>query len=201
MLKKTLTTLAALCIAGAASAATISSTGDFQEIAAPAAVTNGSPSSNGNILYFNEMQGVTLAADLTTDQGVISAGTRVDSHMFFLNRVRGRALISRSGTLTFARNILGTISDEDGALLSASDFLGAPTTYANFNNRGIELGGNNGDTVSFIGDTVTANLIVTQPGDWVRVVTVSAVPVPAGIALLPLGLGGLAMLRRRRKES
>ncbi len=201
MLKKTLAIFAATFLAGAASAATVSSTGDFLEIAPPASVSNGNPGSNTNILYFNEMQNVTLGADLVTDQGTITAGTRIDSHMFFLNREGGRSLVSLSGTLTFATEVLGTISDEDGALMVASDFLGAPTTYTNFNNRGLELGGNNADSVTFLGNTVTAALNVTQPGDWVRVVTVAAVPVPAGIALLPLGLGGLAMLRRRRKKS
>lgn len=201
MIKKTLMAIAATLVASTASAATLSSTGDFLEIAAPAEVGNMGEGSNTNILYFNEAQGVTLGAALMTDQGSIAAGTRVDSHMFFLNRDDNANIrLELSGTLTFATAILGTMSDINGGLLDDSDFLGAAgTNYENgFANRGLETN----DTLDLIGlNTLSSTLIVTQPGDWVRVVTVSAVPVPAGIALLPLGLGGLVLLRRRRKTS
>ena len=199
--KKLLAAVAASFIAGTASAATVSSTGAFAEIPVPASVTNATPSSSTEIQYYNEMQGVVLGSALTTDQGVIAAGTAIDSHMFFLNRPGGGAVTSLRGTLTFATMVLGTISDEDGALMVLSDYLGAPTTYDNFNNRGLELGGGNADVVTFLGDTVTAALNVTQPGDWVRVITVAAVPVPASILLLPLGLGALGAVRRRRRKT
>ncbi len=195
---KHLAAVAALLLGGTtASAATVSSTGDFLEIAAPASVTNAAPSSNSNIFYFNEVQNYTLSSALTTDTGVLAAGTRVDSHLFFHNRVGG-GVNTLSGTLTFATAILGTMSDINGGLLDASDFLGAVgTTYqSGFANRGLE----SNDSLSFIGDTVTASLVVSQPGDWVRVVTVAAIPVPASILLLPLGLGALGAIRRRRRK-
>lgn len=199
-LKKLTAVIAATFIGGAASAATLSSTGAFFEIPVPAAVNNGTPSSNTQIQYYDEMQGVTLGSALVTDQGTLSAGTKIDSHMFFLNRPGGGSATVLSGTLTFATNVLGTISDIDGALMALSDYLGAPTTYTNFDNRGLE----GSDSVSFMGDTITATLRVTQPGDWVRVITAAApsqVPVPAGIVLLPMGLGALAAVRRRRRKT
>lgn len=202
--RQIIATVAAFLIAGGASAATVSATGDFLQIPQPLSVTNGTPTSNTNILYFNELQGVTLAADLFTDGGgKIDAGTVVDSHMFYLNRDQSsNGVISRGGTLTFATDILGTMSDTHGTLLVASDFLGAPTNYTNFRNRGLELGGRWADTISYSGKTVTANMLnVTQPGDWVRVVTVAAVPLPASLFLLPLGIGALGVLRRRRKTA
>lgn len=202
MYKKFLTALAATFIAGSVSAATVSSTGDFLEIPTPAEVKNGTPSSNDNILYFNELQGVTLGAALTTDTGTIAAGTRVDSHMFLLNRVSGKSLTALTGTLTFATEILGTMSQTNGGNLVASDFLGGTTTYTNFKNRGLENSGKYADSISLIGtNTISASLYVTQPGDWVRVVTVAAVPVPASILLLPLGLGALGAVRRRRNKT
>ena len=42
---------------------------------------------------------------------------------------------------------------------------------------------------------------MTQPGDWMRVVTVAQVPVPAGAALLPMGLFAMGALRRKKRKT
>lgn len=191
--------VAALLTAGTASAAIVSFSATVNEISAPAAVTNGGPGSNTHILAFNEAQNYLLSADLQTDSGVISSGTRISSHMVFLNRATGNSSLSRSGTVTFSEMILGTMTSLNGSLLALSDYLGSPTTYTNFNNRGLEAD----DTSTFASDTLSVSLSVTQPGDWIRVITEAPVPVPvpASFALMGLGLASLAGLRRRRKSA
>lgn len=180
-------------------------------IPAPALVNNNTPGDNDFLLAFNEAQSVTLGAALTTDQGTIAAGTLVDSHMVFLNRSdrkTGNAnLISVDTEIQFGGTVLGTMSDQNGGLrMVPSDFLGGPvTTYANFNNRGLEQTncGVNCDFVTFAlgSDTVRFDLHVTQPGDWVRVVTVAAVPTPAAFAMMGTGLAAFAVMRRRRRKA
>jgi len=184
----------------------LSSAGAAAEIiAAPANATDDSVTNTG-MQAFDEVQNYVLQSDIMTDQGTIVAGTRVDSHMIFLNGSGGR--ISHDVDWTFSGMILGTMSDGLGNLEAASTGqLGAAgTNYstptgggdqtAPFNARGLE----SNDSLSFAAGSsvLSANFIVTQPGDWVRVVT-AAVPIPAS---LPLGLAafaGLGLMARRRK--
>jgi hypothetical protein len=44
-------------------------------------------------------------------------------------------------------------------------------------------------------------MVVTEPGDWIRVVTVSEVPVPAALWLFAPALMGFLGLRRKSKEA
>jgi hypothetical protein len=148
---------------------------------------------------FNERQGVVLATAVTTDQGSIAAGTRVDSHMIFLNKQTGIAgVLSHAGvTWTFDGIILGTMSDVDGILEDASTpQLGAiGSVYgAPFANRGLE--GPDGLTISGTSLMVDVSMFVTQPGDWIRVVT--AVDEPGTFSLVGAVLMGVGFLRRRR---
>ena len=158
---------------------------------------------------FNEAQNVLLGAALDTDAGVgaIAAGTRVDSHMIFLNKADNvSGSLSHFGvTWTFDGVILGVMSDQQGALEAASTgVLGAAgTTYeAPFNARGMEgadaIGLGPGDGYFVSGNTIRVGMFVTQPGDWIRVVT-QHVPEPTSMALFGLGALGLGVVRRRRK--
>lgn len=212
LFRKAATALVATIMATSASASIIGfDMNDVEVIAAPSLVTDNTPGNNSKILAFNELQGVTLLSALTTDQGTIAAGTKVDSHMVFLNRadlLSGASnLIEVDTEIQFSGAILGTMSDKDGGLrMVPSDFLGgglAGTSYTNFGNRGLELTGNFADSVTFAlgSDTARFDLHVTQPGDWVRVVTVAAVPTPAAFTMMGTGLAAFAFMRRRRRKA
>lgn len=132
--------------------------------------------------------------------------------MIFLNSA-GSTLIEHgaggslnTATFTFDGSILGVMSDNGGTLEAmSSSFLGAAgTTYpAAFPNRGLE--GNPFDNMvddwySFVDATISLGMRVTEPGDWIRVVTVSAVPLPAALPLFAGGLGLMGLLGWRRKQ-
>lgn len=170
---------------------------------------------------FDEAQGVVTAADYQMDFGVtLETGARVDSHMIFLNSVGPTAVMQYQALWTFDGLILGVMSDRFGLLeFNSTPELGAPgTNYsmsfpgsgpaAPFEYRGLErnLGGNGqGDGYSVNGNQILVDMFVTEPGDWIRVVTASpevtttnAVPAPPMGALLSLGILALGYVRRRR---
>jgi len=191
--------------------------GSFAEIIAAPANVNEDAAFNNAIQAFNEAQNVLLGADLTVDGGIIAAGTLVSSHMIFLNSGPGndKTLIehgfgsSPAAKFTFDGDILGVMSDSNGALELASNFLGAAGTIypvGTLSARGMEgnpLSGFNDDYYSFFGNEITVGMRVTEPGDWIRVVTVSAVPVPASVLFLGSGLAAIGAMgaRRRRKAT
>jgi len=155
---------------------------------------------NTGMQGFDEQQNVLLTAPLSVDGGTIAAGKRVDSHMIFFNNATTTGLTHFDVEWTFARKILGVMSDSDGNLEAASTpFLGAiGTNYpaAGFANRGLE---GFGDGYSFSDNVLTISMQVSQPGDWVRVVT-APVPVPAALPLMAGALGGLGLLRARKAK-
>ena len=161
---------------------------------------------------FDEAQGVLTSVDFGIDGGgIISAGTLVDSHMIFLNSAGGTDITHFNVQWTFDGTILGVMSDSGGTLESASTSeLGAPgTNYttpfpgsgpaAPFPARGLE-GGGDGYVIS--GNVLTLSMHVTEPGDWIRVVTAATpVPEPATLTLMLLGLAGLGFSGVHRKSS
>ncbi len=156
---------------------------------------------------FNELQNYVTLAAISTDAGSIASGTRVDSHMIFLNSPGGN--ITHTGVLwTFSGAILGIMSDKPGALeVASTPQLGNPgTTYpgATFNARGLEPNDSYSLSLGGLGVTnsITVDMLVAQPGDWIRVVTAaSAVPVPAAVWLFGTALIGLFGLNKRRKSA
>ena len=133
--------------AAAAQAAIISVTGPLSDaggasaiIAAPIDVGDDAAINNAQ-QGFNELQDVLLGSDLTVQGGVISSGTRVDSHMIFLNS-QGTTAIGHYGvTWTFDGAILGVMVDRNGTQEAASNsILGAPGTLypGSFSARGLE---------------------------------------------------------------
>lgn len=198
----------ALAFAGTANAGLIGVTGDGAIISAPGSVAIGGakctdwPGQSCEMLGFDEQQGVTLGSALSVDGGTIAAGTTVNSHMIFLN-TPGSQRNQSTATWQFDGVILGVMSDNGGLLEAASNgLLGAlATTYpGSFNNRGFEA--NNPDTYSGVGtSSLEVTMLVTQPGDWIRVVTATSVSVPEPAALFLLGTGLLGLFGRRKRSA
>ena len=158
---------------------------------------------------FNEMQGIVTGSAYSTDQGIIAAGTRVDSHMIFLNS-RGDTAVSHFNVgWTFSGTILGVMANIGGGHEAASsgELGAAGTTYsAAFSNRGLEGNYINGpfgsnDAYSIAGSLLTLSMYVTEPGDWIRVVTVSAVPLPAALPLYGAGIALLSFFGWRKRRT
>lgn len=160
---------------------------------------------------FNEIQNYLLTNDLQVDGGVIIAGATIDSHMIFLNTAGNTAASHIGVDWTFSGTILGVMSDYNGSMeSSSSSFLGAPGTVypGSFAARGLEgnlSNCNTQDCYSFFGDTLSLTMRVSEPGDWVRVITVSdnvsintaQVPEPSTLLIFSLGLVGLGFLVKR----
>ncbi|WP_298919435.1 VPLPA-CTERM sorting domain-containing protein [uncultured Roseobacter sp.] len=168
---------------------------------------------NTHMQGFDEAQGVFLNAALDADAGIdaIAAGQLVNSHMIFLNTDGGARGEHFGVEWTFDGAILGVMSNSSGSLEFAStSILGAAgTTYqtAPLGARGLES--NNGTGASpndgylvFAPNSIRVSMEVTEPGDWIRVVTaVAPVPIPATMPLLLVGLGGLGFVARRKRRA
>ena len=140
-------------------------------IAAPASTENLLPGAENLFLQlFHERQGVILPAPVAVDDGIIPAGAVVDSHMIFLN-TPGLTRVTDTWTWVFEQPILGVMSDVNGMLEAASNsILGAPGTKypGEFFSRGFN---SQEDWYTVTGNSITVSMLVTEPGDWIRVVT------------------------------
>ena len=200
-----------LMMAGIASASITNVTGPdssmhsaAQIIAAPDDVLDDG-TTNTCMQGFDEAQDVVLNNSYAVDKymgtnapGTIAAGTKVDSHMIFLNSYGTDRLTHNNVVWTFDGVILGVMSNASGSHEYAStNELGADGTLyeTSMSARGLE----GGDSYSISGNQLTITMVVTEPGDWIRVVTASPIAVPAPGALLLSTLGTAVVGRFRRR--
>jgi len=209
-MKKIILFASALLMSVQAQAAIVGVTGQGVQIAPTVVEEDGVLSTDGNGRYvqngFDEQQGVFLGSALDADAGVgsIAGNQYVNSHLIFLN-TKGNTSASTTAAWEFDGKILGIMSDTGGNLMEASDPLLAYANY--FTNTGgssaFNLAGfESNDSYSGLGTnflTVISN--VREPGDWIRVVTVSEVPVPAALWLFAPALMGFLGLRRKFKTA
>jgi hypothetical protein len=133
--------------------------------------------SNLGMEGFDEAQDVvTTVAHNIDGGGSIPADTLVDSHMIFLNKPDGvDGTLSHSDVVwTFDGPVIGIMSNSNE--INSTFELGAPSTNypaTLFSARGLE----SGDSVSISSNTITVTMQVTQPGDWIRVITAPAAPI------------------------
>ncbi len=172
-------------VAGGAQAAIIGVSGPSSSAGTAAAIITAPPTvlddlvTNTGMQGFNEKQGVlTSIAYATSGGGVIPAGSTINSHMIFLNSAGPGRLSHSNVAWTFDAPVLGVMADFFGRLEAASSAeLGAAgTNYtmtlpgqrgAPFRSRGLD----GGDSYSVSGDTINVTMAVSEPGDWIRVVT------------------------------
>jgi hypothetical protein len=199
---KVLTTLTAVSafalVPATANAAIISgqvtggnSGGSFQELTPGAGFAVGyNNHQSPNLFGFDELQNVVLTESIAG----IAAGTRVASHYVFFDPTGGRL----AGNVTFSSTILGLVTTTPMLKATDATFGLSGVNYLNPEQRGIELAN---DSATFSGNQVFVNFGAGTPGDYIRVLTASAVPEPATWAMMLLGFmatGGA--LRARRTE-
>jgi hypothetical protein len=210
-MRSTLLSVAACAlVAGSASAAIVGTSGAATQIARPADAQLNALTSSTVIYAWDEAQNVALDRDVTVDavapgtydqssdlgSFVLAAGTLVSSHYIHFDSPSSTNA-SASGSVRFNQDIIGVIVRNDVGFrrLDLSDFLGLGTLFtANVNARGLELNANgDGFGISLSARRIEFTLRITNPGDFIRVLTV---PAPGAAAML--GLAGLTALRRRR---
>ena len=189
---------ALLGLCGPAQAATITALDtNSLVVAAPSSTTIELLDNDPYVVAFNEVSGLILSSDLVVNGGTIAAGSRIDSHMIALARDGDDGQGYRHDfSFGFSQDILGIISGSAN-LRQTSGLLGAAgTTYVRLN--GLETS----DTVNVGTFEISGQLRIWTPyTDFVRVITVAQVPVPAAGGSLVLALGGLFVMRGLRPKT
>lgn len=167
---------------------------------------------DGILLGWDEVQNITLAADLRVDRvfdmgasfvgsdanGLfIKAGTIVSSHYFQWDPGEGSAG-TVNATINLDSQVFAFITDTQ-KLFDTDAALGLTgLDYNDFGLRGLE----GADTTNFNGGNVDISWTASSPGDWTRLITAFSpaadIPEPGTLALMGLGLAGLRWVRRKR---
>lgn len=157
-----------------------------------------------NLYAFTERQNVAVTAGLVFDLGAsLAAGTPVNSHYVFFDALTNTRV---NGHVDFDGVILGLF--HTSAAQQATDYLGAANVTYLYPRRARGLEPTD-DFVSFNGNRLTVDLLSSNPGDYIRVLTSVAVPGSPGTAPEPSTwatlIGGFGLiggaLRRRRSQA
>lgn len=201
---------AALSLSAAAFGGIVSTGGSAELIAAPADARLNALTSATQVRVWNERQFVTLADGLTVNasapglyngpadlsSSVIASGTVISSHYVHFDSPAGTSA-NATGALRFDGDIVGVICVGDSGtdrFLDRSDFLSSGTLYGDgIEARGMELSNNEFFRISNDRRGIEFSMRISNPGDFIRVVTVPAPSVAA------LGGIGLAFASRRRR--
>ncbi len=155
---------------------------------------------SNNLFAFDELQDVTLESILKVNIGSnIAKGTVISSHYVFFDPRNTKKL---KGYVEFDGDILGIITGRNK--LVKSDYLGEPSAnYKNPKLRGLE-------NIDYVGiNTLDLHKIdidffkASSPGDYIRVITETAVPEPGMLLLIGFGMASLYGIRggeRNRKN-
>ncbi len=160
---------------------------------------------------WNELQDVALSQDVWVNahspggyatsgslvHTQILQGTRVRSHFIHFDAPPGGSG-SIQGFVKFDRPIIGVIVLNLPGFrhLDDSDFLGAPTLFTHgADARGMEMG-TDSFTILGSGDTIQFSMGISQPGDFIRVLTEGDVPAPGTMTIA--AMAALCSARRRR---
>lgn len=152
---------------------------------------------------------------------IIPEGKQVDSHMILVNKENGQPghINLDNVDWQFSGRILGVMSDRHGVREAmTTDLLGSTTTLYPTTGRGSALGGTDSDFAGFrrrgmerhadgidfyevlTSNTLRVDMRATQPGDWIRVVTMDVPEPGSGLVLLTLGaLGAAGVLKRKHQ--
>lgn len=208
---------AALSFAGDASALTLS--GDVNMVFPPASVQLDARTNNNKALLFKESSNKALASDMTvqaylpgvydggaTASRTLAAGRTINSYFLHADVDSDKAPKKMSGSITFNDKILGVIFSGFGA----SDVLvgAAGTSYETAAGHGLEFTDPNGDSFRISNNRMRLDFDFTvhNIADQIRIITAgnaplsiveNPIPEPVTPALLAMGLGSLALRRRR----
>lgn len=142
-----------------------------------------SQTGNGTVYWFLEQQNVAFRGQL------------VDSWMVFYNPSEERQVFD--GTITFDMMIVDLFLTSNQ--LDNSSSLGKAGVTYDYSPRFIGLEQVDRDRTSFAGSTLSiGKWAAGTPGDYIRVLTVTAVPEPETYALMLAGLAALGFAVRRR---
>jgi hypothetical protein len=181
--KSTFVAAAALAIAGSANAVTAPTAtlnfGSFVEYTGTGPVGNDAINTDLTLFWMYESSGTYL-------------GQAVDSWFVFFDPVLG----SIAGTVTFGSDIVHLVVDPSE--LAATSSFGKPGVVYDFTSKSSGLEDLDKAYTSYSGSTLSLHWQAQNPGDHMRVFTVSAVPEPGTYALMLAGVAAVGAVARRR---
>ena len=200
-MKSMLLALACICSAGLAQAAVVNvdvttpATGTWEVYTGAGPIGTNQFNEDGVVYTLEESQGVTVPVTLTTFGGTVPAGTVVDSTLVWVDP---SVLMNTQATIDFSSDIVGIIVGSVTLFLTESLFGSDVVTYFYDSMTGLERI----DRLFIVDEnTITINFWTDNPGDYIRVLTATPIPVPAAGLMLLAGLGALGAMRRRSPKT